>query len=255
MQRFHDNRLQWLQFDLLSDIPRIRHSVFLRHGGYSEGPYASLNVGQQIGDDPSLVHANVALIEKTLRSEIPEWDKLVWGWGCHGKHIEEVDHSSPQTILECDGLITNIPRMTLMMKHADCQIALIYDPINHAIGNIHAGWRGSALNIYGEAIAKMQGQFGSDPANLLVCISPSLGPDESEFIHYRHELPEDFWQFQIRPAFFDFWAITEHQLQASGILPHHIEIARLSTYSNPHDYFSYRRDKITGRHATCITLI
>jgi hypothetical protein len=255
MQHFQNDRIQWLQFDLLSDIPQIRHAIFLRHGGYSEGPYKSLNLGLQIGDDPSHVQANLELIEKQLQREIPAWKKLVWGWGCHKDFIEEVDMNSPQIIPECDGIISHIPNITLMMKHADCQVALIYDPVLHVIGNVHAGWRGSVLNIYAKAIEKMKGRYGSNPADLLVCISPSLGPDEAEFMHYHHELPEDFWKFQVRPTYFDFWAISEYQLQAAGILPHHIEIARLSTYSNSYDYFSYRRDKITGRHATCITLL
>ncbi len=255
MQRFQNDRIQWLQFDLLSDIPKLRHAVYLRHGGCSEGPFMSLNVGLQIGDSDLHVQENLALIEKQLQQDMPDWKKLVWGWGCHKNFIEEIHIDSPKIIPECDGLISNTPNITLMMKHADCQIALIYDPIHHAIGNIHAGWRGSVLNIFADAIEKMKNQFGSHPAELLVCISPSLGPDEAEFSHYRHELPEDFWPFQARPTFFDFWAISEYQLQAAGILPHHIEIARLSTYSNPYDYFSYRRDKVTGRHGTCITLL
>ncbi len=141
MQRFHNDRLQWLQFDLLSDIPNLRHAVFLRHGGFSEAPYNSLNLGQQVGDNESHVQKNLVLIEKQLQHELPKWKKLVWGWGCHQNFIAEVKEDSPQVIPECDGLISRTPHMTLMMKHADCQIALIYDPIHHAIGNIHAGWR------------------------------------------------------------------------------------------------------------------
>ena len=110
-------------------------------------------------------------------------------------------------------------------------------------------------NIYREAIQAMQQTFGSHPSELLVCISPSLGPEEAEFIHYQSELPEEFWSFQVRPTDFDFWSISEYQLQAEGILPHHIEVARLSTYANAKDFFSYRRDKTTGRHAACITLL
>ena len=123
------------------------------------------------------------------------------------------------------------------MKYADCQIALIYDPVNHAAANIHSGWRGSVANIFQEAILGMQQNYGSHPSNLLVCISPSLGPDEAEFIHYRKELPEPFWDYQVRPTYFDFWSITEAQLQAAGILPHHIEIARISTHANSKDFF------------------
>ncbi|MFI5344380.1 MAG: polyphenol oxidase family protein, partial [Chlamydiales bacterium] len=198
---------------------------------------------------------NRSIIEAQLKQGVPKWKKYISGWCCHGKNIEYVDIDSPQVIEDCDGLICKTAGISLMMTHADCQIALIYDPIQHIVSNIHCGWRGSVLNIYAEGINMLKTRFGSNPADLLVCISPSLGPDEAEFINYRHELPEEFWPFQVRPTYFDFWSISEYQLQAAGILPHHIEMARLSTYSNSHDFFSYRRDKITGRHATCITLL
>jgi YfiH family protein len=254
MQRQKSDGIEWLEFDLLQDIPRLKHAVFLRHGGYSEGPYASLNVDFSVGDKEEHVQANLQRIKTQLQQQNSNWNHLVRGKACHGKSIAVVNAQSPEEVIDFDGLMTATPGVSLLMKHADCQIALFYDPKNHAIANIHAGWRGSVVNIYGETVQQMQKIFGSNPANLLVCISPSLGPDEAEFMHYRRELPEEFWPFQVRPTYFDFWAISEHQLQAAGILPHHIEVARLSTYSNSYDFFSYRRDKITGRHATCITL-
>jgi polyphenol oxidase len=255
MQRFKQDKLEWLTFDLLADIPKLQHAIFLRHGGYSQGPFKSLNIGFHTGDNEKHVQANVSLIENDLQVNIPHWKQLITGRGCHGKSVEFVDSSSPKEILQCDGLISSTPGISLMMTHADCQIALFYDPKHHVIANIHSGWRGSTLNIYGEAIHSLKQRFGSNPADILVCIGPSLGPDEAEFMHYTHELPEDFWSFQIRPTYFDFWSISDYQLQAAGILPHHIEIARLSTYLNAEDYFSYRRDKITGRNGTCITLL
>jgi YfiH family protein len=254
MQRNKWNQIEWLEFDLLADFPKVKHAIFLRHGGHSQGPYASLNTGLHVGDNPDNVTANIKLIQQQLIQECPNWRNLVWGRANHGKAIAHIDCKSPQELIDFDGLITSTPGLTLVMKHADCQIALIYDPKHHAAANVHSGWRGSVANIYREAVTAMQKAFNSNPSDLLVCISPSLGPEEAEFMHYRSELPEEFWHFQVRPTYFDFWSITEFQLQAAGILPHHIEVARLSTYANPYDFFSHRRDKITGRHAACITL-
>lgn len=254
MQRRKWNQIEWLEFDLLCDFPKVKHAIFLRHGGHSQGPYNSLNTGFHVGDKTEDVTANIARIQQQLKQECPHWLSLVWGRANHGKSIAHVNLQSPHEVIDFDGLITSTPGLTLMMKHADCQIAFFYDPKHHAAANIHSGWRGSVANIYREAVNSMRLAFGSNPSDLLVCISPSLGPEEAEFMHYRSELPEDFWHFQVRPAYFDFWSITEYQLQAAGILPHHIEVARLSTYANPYDYFSHRRDKITGRHAACLTL-
>lgn len=255
MQRFKEGHIEWLTFDLLTDIPGLQHAVFLRHGGHSHTPFNSLNVSFSVGDNPDHVKANRQAIENLLSQSHPAYLHMLVGQGCHGNYVAYVDQQSPKEISQCDGLITSTPGLSLMMTHADCQIALFYDPQNHAVANVHAGWRGSMLNIYAEAIQQMRQRFGSNPADLLVCISPSLGPEEAEFIYYKYEIPEELWTFQVRPTYFDFWAISEYQLQAAGILPHHIEVARLSTYSNAYDYFSYRRDKMTGRHATCIGLL
>ena len=254
MQRQKYQDIEWLEFDLLSDIPSLKHAVFLRHGGCSETPYASLNTGFQVGDNPLHVKENIERIKGQLQYTIPHWSNVVWGKANHGKSIAIVNAQSPEEIIGVDGLLTATPGVTLMMKHADCQVAIFYDTQHHAIANVHAGWRGSVANIYSEAVKCMKQAFGSNPAELLVCISPSLGPDEAEFIHFRSELPEEFWHFQARPTYFDFWSISEFQLQNAGVLPHHIEVARLSNYANSLDFYSHRRDKITGRHATCITL-
>ena len=255
MHRKKWNGLEWLEFELLSNFPRVKHAVFTRRGGCSQGPYACLNTGFHQGDNPEHVAANLEKISSQLKFETPCWINYVWGKAVHGKEIAHVQADSPQQVIGYDGLITNQQGLSLMMKHADCQVALFYDPKNHAAANVHAGWRGSVANIYREAVIHMRNAFGSDPADLHVCITPSLGPDEAEFINFRTELPEPFWAFQVKPHYFDFWALTTHQLQAEGVLPHHIEIARMGTLANPADFFSHRRDKITGRNAACITLI
>lgn len=254
MEKYSKDGLEWLEFDLLADIPGLKHAVFLRHGGISKEPYESLNLSYDVGDDPKNVDFNIAKIKSFLQEGVKESIDLYWAKQSHATQIACIDRQSSQESVGFDALVTATLYTGLMVKHADCQSALFYDPINRVIGNVHAGWRGSVLNIYGEIIQYMQKQFGTKPGDLLVCISPSLGPDDAEFIHYSHELPEEFWPFQVRSTYFDFWAISEYQLQQSGILPHHIEIARISTYSNSMDYFSYRRHKITGRHGTCVML-
>ena len=153
-----------------------------------------------------------------------------------------------------DGMITNRPNLGLLITHADCQAACFYDPVNHAIANVHSGWRGSVQNIYKNAVDKMIQTYGTDPKNLIVGITPSLGPEDAEFIHFEKELPKSFWPFQVKPNFFDFWQISMMQLTESGIPANQIEIASLSTFSNPQDFFSYRLNNITGRNATVITL-
>jgi len=205
--------VEWLEFELLQDVPGLIHGISLRQEG---------------------------CIRQAL--QIPRTHS---GVQVHGNQIALVTDGA-QAPQQCDGLITQKSDLGLVIYHADCQAALFYDPIHRALAAVHCGWRGNVQNIYAEAIGKMAHTFGSKPENLLVGVSPSLGPDHSEFINYKVELPEEFWQFQTRPLYFDLWAIARYQLEKCGILSHHLQIAELCTYANSEDFFSYRRDKVTG---------
>lgn len=243
-----DSEIQWLEFDLFQDFSKLQHASLLRHGGYSKGPYESLNLG--LNSEDEYASQNLNRITETF-----SLSHLVWAEQCHSSDIQQVTQRNQEHSFVCDGLSTGAAGLTLMIRHADCQAAIFYDPIHHAVANVHSGWRGNVQNIYAKTIAHMGEQYGSKPEDLLVGISPSLGPESAEFILYKTELPESFWKFQKTENHFDFWEISRMQLEQCGVLSHHIEIAGICTYSNPEDYFSYRRDRITGRHGTIVTLL
>jgi polyphenol oxidase len=246
MQTHQDGNLTWLTFDLLSEFPNLVHGVFLRHGGVSSREFSSLNFGSIQGDSLENVAENKkrALRALNISSNCSLWQK-------HGKQVVEANSYVRH---EADGLATNLTGLGLMIIHADCQAVIFYDPKEHALANVHCGWRGNVENIFKEAIEFMVFHYHSKPENLLVGISPSLGPSAAQFINYRQELPETFYQFQIKPYYFDFWEISRWQLLQCGILPHHIEIAGICTFSHPEDFFSYRRFKASGRNATIAAL-
>lgn len=240
--------VEWLEFELFAEEKRLEHGVFLRHGGVSSGPLASLNVGGRSGDNSESILENRQRILRAL-----DIRHVAEGNQVHGKEVVYL-REQDQRIGDCDALITDKLHLGLMVKHADCQPAIFYDPIRHALATVHSGWRGNVKNVYSATVQKMIAVFGSKPQDLLVGIGPSLGPNHSEFKNYRTEFPETFWEFQIRPEYFDLWAIARHQLHESGILPHHIQIASICTFANPQDYFSYRRDKTKGNNATVAIL-
>jgi hypothetical protein len=120
------------------------------------------------------------------------------------------------------------------------------------VANIHSGWRGSIPNIIGLTIQTMIKEFDSDPKNLLTGIGPSLGPCCAEFIHYRTEIPKAFWSYKNRKDCFDFWAISKDQLTEAGIPSNHIVSSNLCTRCRTDLFFSYRKERLTGRFATVI---
>lgn len=256
MIRRKSGNIEWLEFELLAREPGITHGVFLRSGGVSQETYGSLNVSNGIGDSEDNVAENRRRILEILGIE-----RLVLGWQVQGLHIEHVTGDMDR-YMECDGLITSKKDLGLLIMHADCQAVILYDPVHRAVANIHAGWRGQFKNFYKKAIGEMVRLYGTKPEDLLVCISPSLGPQSAEFINYKTEVPQEFWdRFQVKPTYFDLWAIARHQLQQCGILPHHVEIAQIDTYANSADYFSFRREtklgrtqNRTGNHGTVVAL-
>lgn len=239
---------RWLEFDVLSGLPGLRHGSFLRHGGTSNAPFTSLNLGMGTTyPDPS-AQLNLQKVAGILGAPHVHWAKQ-----CHGGEIAQIVNPTA-LIPQCDALVTNVPGIALMIQHADCQAALIYDPRRRVIAAVHAGWRGSVLNIYAKVIDYLCTHFQSKPADLLVGISPSLGPQHAQFLNYRVELPKAFWDYQVSPDYFDFWQISRQQLETCGIPSHQIETANICTYANHEDCYSYRREKLTGRHGSLIML-
>lgn len=242
-------KIEWIEFDLLEEYPHVTHGVFLRHGGTSQKHLTSLNAGDNVGDHPNQVKANREIIRKAVN--VPQ---IVYANQNHGVNIQRITAKNKDKVPHCDALFTTERNLGLAVTHADCQATVFYDPVHEAIGVVHAGWRGSAQNIYARFFEAMHRDIGTQPHNLIVCVSPSLGPDHAEYKNYKQEFPEELWSFQVKPNHFDFWAITKKQLTSCGILEKNIEISEVCTYCNQDDCFSYRRDKETGRHATVIAL-
>ncbi|MCX5863751.1 MAG: peptidoglycan editing factor PgeF [Deltaproteobacteria bacterium] len=234
-----------------SHLPAVFSGTFSRHGGASEAPYHSRNVGLHVGDDEARVLRNRALIKEELGLA-----RLVSAKQVHGDSILNVDWLPDADVEHAghDALMTNIPQVGLMIQQADCQAIMLYDPEHGAVANIHSGWRGSVQNIIGKTVTAMRAAYGTNPSALFAAISPSLGPCCGEFTQYQTELPLAFHAYQVRPDHFDFWAISRDQLCDCGVRSEQIEIAGCCTVCDG-DYFSYRRDKITGRFASVIGML
>lgn len=224
---------KFLQFPFPSEI---KHGVSLRHGGVSEGPYASLNVGDNTGDDPKLVMENQRRLFEDL--EVAHIAKLEQ---VHGTRVVRVIKPG---LYQGDALITDIKDLALMIRHADCQAAIFYDREKEQIACVHAGWRGLVANIYREVVKALD----TDPKKLWVAISPSLGPRAA----FYPDFPRECAPFMEKPHYYNFWDLAEKQLRDLSIQNIHIE--RVCTYEHPEDYYSYRREKITGRHATLVCM-
>ena len=165
------------QFETLPG-DRVQAAVFGRNGGASIAPFASLNMSTAVGDDPDVVKEN--------------WRRAYGVFGrtvntlthAHLKHdnnvvrVTKADHGS--IMPSCDGLITNDPGTGLAMNFADCGSVFLYDPVQHAIGLGHAGWRGTIANLAGNMVRRMSEEFGSKPSDLIATLGPCISVDNYE---------------------------------------------------------------------------
>ena len=238
-------QMAYYQFEQLAAFPQLQHALFTRDGGVSQTPYNSLNVAFSVGDQKKAVTQNRQRIADCLEIFPPIYCKQT-----HGDDVviasTEMRGHAPQG----DALVTDKIGLFLAIQVADCQSVMLYDPMGHVVANIHSGWRGSILNIVGKTVQMMK-QMGSRPQDIIAGIGPSLGPCCAEFINFRRELPETIHPYQIRQNHFDFWQLSVDQLAGQGILSDHIEQSRTCTRCNKL-FFSYRREKTTGRFATVI---
>ncbi|MCL2248490.1 MAG: peptidoglycan editing factor PgeF [Oscillospiraceae bacterium] len=152
------------------------HAFTTRLGGVSTGILSSLNLSQSAGDKPDNVKENYDLLCKALGIESRD---LVCNSQVHGTDIRIATLGDTGKLFErgapkADGLITNSPGVALMVFSADCVPILLHDPVKNVIGAVHAGWRGTASNIVGCAITKMETVFSCKPSDIRAAIGPCI---------------------------------------------------------------------------------
>ncbi len=242
----------FFQFSGLSDYPELSHYVFTRHGGVSDSDFRSLNVSVSTGDSPKNVEANLSLIREVTGARALRFMNQV-----HGKNIVILRENALQNGAEpftADAMITNAAGVALLVKQADCQAVILYDPSRRVVANVHCGWRGNAQGLLIEVIAAMKAEFGCDPSGVRAAIGPSLGPCCAEFVTHREIFPESFRPFMVRENYFDLWAVSRSQLVQSGLKDEHIESADRCTRCRTDLFYSYRGEGRTGRSATVVML-
>lgn len=238
----------------------ITNAIFTRHGGVSEKPWDSLNTGGTVGDDPIAVRENV---QRMFHAVNRVFGSRYDGWQVHGDTVMRVDNPRPeyQSHMKTDGLITDKPDVTLLMRFADCVPVLLYDPRNKAVGIVHAGWKGTVLQIAAKAVRRMQEGYGSRPSEVVAGIGPSIGPADYQVGEEVVAAARDSFGSSAESILipmnsgyhFDLWQANRISLETVGV--REIEIAGISTFSGVNDWFSHRKENgKTGRFGAVIAL-
>lgn len=237
---------------LLSRYPGISHGFLTRKKGFSRIPYKGFNTGISVGDD-----MNAVTLNRRNLAELAETENSVYLSQVHASDvlvIKRGDNLPVPDSVKADAVVTDVSDLMLVIQTADCQAVLLHDPEENVIAAVHSGWRGNLHDITGNTVEAMKRDFSCNPENIVASIGPSLGPCCAEFKNFRLELPESFWEYGNEKNLFDFWEISRHQLLNAGLKEESVECLCLCTMCNPELFFSYRRDKVTGRMANFIKI-
>jgi YfiH family protein len=234
---------------------RVRALITTREGGVSTGPWGvppsgtgGMNLGMLAGDSPDAVRANRARLRSVLPSE-PRWLKQV-----HGPTVVRADDVSDPP--EADAAFTATPGVVAVVMVADCMPVLLADVDGRCVGVVHAGWRGMASGVVQATVHAMRVALGGR-AEMVACLGPAIGPAHFEVGPEVLEsmlgtLPAAAEAFQPRGAKYlaDLFALGRQALAQVGVT--RVYGGTDCTYSAPERFYSFRRDRMTGRHAALV---
>jgi len=180
----------------------------------------------------------------------------------HGNGVHILKRESPSEILNGDAFITAEPNVPCFVRTADCVPILIADPVQKAVGAVHAGWRGVAADVTGRAISVMRDAFGSKSSDILAAIGPAICDNCYEVgidvIDGFQKLSFDVSPWIVRrdgdnPRV-DLRSIVRRSLLYAGISADNIDMLNICTSCSNADLASYRRDKTDVRQISFILL-
>ncbi|MCA7965135.1 peptidoglycan editing factor PgeF [Burkholderia cenocepacia] len=257
--------------------PRVRALITTRDGGVSEGPYGrwqdgvalpgGMNLGLHTGDDPDHVAVNRARVLALAGQSRAAWLEQV-----HGARIVQADEviaAAPAATapVQADASVTNQAGAVCVVMVADCLPVLLCDAQGRAVGAAHAGWRGLAAGIVEQTAARVAALAGGATDALHAYLGPAIGPRafevgaevrdafldtaaQSEHDETRHA----FVAIDGAPGKFlaDLYALARLRLARAGVA--HVSGGTACTVTEPARFYSYRRDRVTGRMAAAIWL-
>lgn len=240
-----------LEYCIVPDWPapaNVKALQTTRQGGVSVAPYDSLNLGTHVGDAPLIVARNRMLLNSLLPSE-PVWLEQV-----HGIVVANADLASCR--IQADACIARQNASVCVVMTADCLPVLLCDEQGSVVGAAHAGWKGLAAGVIESTVNAM----AAEPGNLMAWLGPAIGAQafevgnevRAEFVALHSEATAAFVPAQSGTWFADLYALARLRLNALGVT--RIYGGDRCTYTEREQFFSYRRDGVTGRMGSFIWL-
>lgn len=231
--------------------PGVRALSTTRSGGFSAPPWHSFNLGDHVGDDPRAVAANRALLQQQLQAA-PLWLRQVHGTRC----VDAAAAAMVATGIEADASFTRQRGVVCAVLTADCLPVLLCDERAAVVAVAHAGWRGLAAGVIEATVGAMR-----EPGErLMAWLGPAIGPQAFEvggevretFVAHDPQAAQAFVAAPGGKWLCDIQRLARQRLNALGI--RRIAGTDSCTVRQEQNFFSYRRDGVTGRMASLIWL-
>lgn len=249
------NGVSFLTFPALEKSGLVRHAFSTRLGGVGKGDFSTMNFSFTRGDVREDVLENYTRMADALGVDR---ERMVLTFQTHTTNVRQVtEQDGGKGILterdyrDVDGLITNIPGMTLVTFYADCVPLYFLDPVHKAIGLSHSGWRGTVNRMGEVTLRAMKDAYGTRPEDVIACVGPSICVDcyeigkevAVEFVKtfgeaHRDEILTDKknGKYQL-----NLWKANEIILKEAGVREENISVTDICTCCNPELLFSHRK--------------
>lgn len=234
---------------------RIRRVVTTRHGGVSAPPYASFNLGENVGDRLEAVAANRARLAAGVGLPAP---RLVWMEQVHSRTVAAVDGPLAGPVPATDALVTAEPGLAVAVLVADCVPVLLADPEAGVVAAVHAGRKGVQAEVVPAALRAMV-SCGASVGGVHARLGPSVGaccyevpePMQSEVAALAPGTLATGGRTRAGAPALDLRAGIAEQLAQAGV-PHVSQVGGCTVDDT--EFFSHRRDQMTGRFAGLVWL-
>ncbi len=248
------NGVVWLTYPQLEKLPGITHGFSTRLGGVSRGMYSSMNLSFARGDEEASVRENYRRLAEAMGFSVED---IVTSDQTHTTNVRVITEedrgngiTKPRPYTDVDGMVTDVKGLVLATFYADCVPLYFVDPVHHAVGLSHSGWRGTAGKIGKVTVEKMRDTYGSDPSELYAAIGPSICQDCYEVSgdvieNFKEGFEKEYWDrlFYKKPDGkyqLDLWEANRLIMIEAGIKEERIYMPGICTCCNPQFLFSHR---------------
>ena len=247
------NDLEFYTSPNLTNVEFTKHFFSTRIGGISTGAYESLNLGVYTNDADENIQYN---LDKIFSSAKMHSNKITYLSQVHSDKFFVVNKDNYLDVRGQygDALITSEKGIAIGVFTADCVPLILADTYNKIVAVVHAGWKGTALNIVGKILKYMKSNMETDPRNVVAAVGPSIGPccfevglEVAEKFNFVYE--------DENKLYVDLWKENVKQIADCGVSEERISSSMICTSCNSNTVFSYRKELgNTGRLGTFVEI-